>query len=128
MARTWYRVWFLCLIVALGTDGVVLGAGAPPASENIALKILYVGTRGSEREKDFLSFLKNHFREVGSADINKFSEDQAKNFDVILFDFDGDSSRQEKLRLSDDYKRATVTIGVYGAIMCDNLRLKCGYT
>jgi len=126
--RQWLGVRLFLLILALGVSGIAQRAQAAYDRDKIALKILYVGIPGSERERDFLSFLKKHFQEAASADIGKFSEDQANNFDVILFDYEGDAFKAKRLHLSQEYKRATVTIGVYGSLMCGDLRLKTGYT
>jgi len=126
--RRWLGARLVFLILALGVSGTIQRAQAAYDPDKIALKILYVGVPGSEREKDFLSFLKAHFQEAASADIGKFSEDQANNFDVILFDYEGEAFKAKRLRLSQTYKRATVTIGVYGALMGGDLRLKTGYT
>jgi hypothetical protein len=126
--RRWLGKCLFLLILALVACGIAQRAQAAYDPGKIALRILYVGVPGSEREKDFLFFLKTHFQEAASADIGKFSEDQANNFDVILFDYEGDAFKAKRLRLSQAYKRATVTIGVYGSLMCGDLRLKTGYT
>ena len=96
--------------------------------EKIQLRLLYVGSAHSEREKDFVTFLSHYFQEVKSADILNFSEQQTAQYDVILFDYEGDGFKAKRPKLSHGYKRATVTIGVYGALMHDDLRTKCDYT
>ena len=99
----------------------------PRQGEKIDLRILYAGEPGSEREREFLGFLREHFVEVGEADLRKFGESQAKGFDVVILDWDGKDLRAPRPRLPQNYARATVTLGVPGAMICGNLGLKSGY-
>src|SRR5271166_5872422 len=57
------------------------------ADQPFALKVLYAGNPGSDREKDFVSFLEKHFAKVDKTDYQKFTEDRAKGFDVVIFDW-----------------------------------------
>lgn len=91
------------------------------------LRILYVGHPASEREKDFVRFLTDHFRKVRTDDLAKFKEKQTEGFDVIILDYDGDGFKAPRPRLSSEYTRPTVTVGVAGALICDNMSLKTGY-
>lgn len=91
------------------------------------LRILYVGHPGSRREADFVTFLKPHFKEVKSADLGAFKEEQAADCDVAIFDYDGDGFKAPQPVLSEKYTRATVTVGVAGAFFCMNRGLKIGY-
>jgi hypothetical protein len=102
-------------------------AAAEPQGEKIGLRILYAGQPGSDREQDFLGFLGDHFATVGTADFSKFAEAQAKDFDVVILDWDGKDIRAPLPNLSQDYARATVTVGVPGGILCSRLGLKTGY-
>jgi hypothetical protein len=95
--------------------------------EKIDLRILYAGQPGSDREREFLGFLREHFVEVGEADLREFGESQAKGFGVVILDWDGKDLRAPRPKLSQSYARATVTVGVPGAMICGNLNLKSGY-
>jgi len=93
----------------------------------IDLRILYAGHPDSAREKDFVQFLKEHFVGVATGDLAGFKEKHAKGFDVIILDYDGDGSKAPRPRLSSEYTRPTVTVGVAGALICGSVSLKTGY-
>lgn len=117
----------LCLVVLLLAlaPAPSRAAGAP---SKIALKIFYAGTPGSAREKDFVSFLKQYFAEVSTGDYGKFNAAYAKDSDVVILDYDGDGFKAPRINLGEDYRRATVTVGVAGGLLCGGLGLKSGYT
>jgi hypothetical protein len=100
---------------------------ASNAEEKIKLRIFYAGHPGSEREKDFASFLKQHFTQVGTGDLANFDGAQAKEADVVLLDYDGDGFKAPRPDLGKDYRRATVTVGVVGGMFCSRMDLKTGY-
>lgn len=93
----------------------------------IDLRLLYVGHPVSAREADFVGFLKSHFEEVTTGDLAKFGETDADGFDVVILDYDGDGFKAPRARLKRDYSRATVTVGVVGAFICNGRGLKTGY-
>ncbi len=95
--------------------------------EKIDLRILYVGHPASDREKDFVRFLTEHFRQVRTDDLANFKEKQTEGFDVIILDYDGDGFKTPRPRLSSEYVRPTVTVGVTGALICGSMSLKTGY-
>lgn len=95
--------------------------------DRIEMRILYVGHPGSEREKDFADFLTAHFKLVETGDLANFEENQAEQFDVTIFDYDGDPFKAPRPNISRNYSRATVTLGVVGALICDGQNLKPGY-
>lgn len=95
--------------------------------EKIDLRILYVGHPAGDRETDFVRFLKEHFSQVRTGDLAKFKEKQTKDFDVIILDYDGEGFKVPRPRLSSEYTRPTVTVGVAGALICDSMSLKTGY-
>lgn len=106
----------------------------PPRVEGkIALRILYVGLPNTERQQDFVSFLSRNFQTVQTADLYAFKEEQAQGSDVILLDKDGIqwASRGGKplsdIRVSNQYTRPTVTLGIPGAFWTDRMGLKTGY-
>lgn len=113
---------------------IVADASSEPEANGAAaqfvqadLRILYVGHPGSSRENDFVTFLKPHFKEVKTADLATFKEEQAANCDAAIFDYDGDGFNAPRPELSEKYTRASITVGVAGAFICSNLGLKTGY-
>jgi hypothetical protein len=109
----------LCLM------GAVQAQNTP--SEKINLKLLYAGQPGSEREKEFVAFLSERFAQVKTADLARFTPNDANGSDVVLFDYAGDGFKAPRPRLPQDYARATVAMGVIGAFICDQQGLKTGY-
>ncbi len=122
------RVILLFVFLFSCTD-LFIDAGREPAAaaEKIELKILYAGHPGSDREKDFVQFLKQQFAEVKTGDLEKFKENSSSGYDVVIMDYDGDGFKAPRPNLSRQYKRATVTVGVIGAFICGSQGLKTGY-
>ena len=104
-----------------------------PSDAKIALKVLYVGMPNTDRQQDFVSFLSRHFQTVTTADLYAFKEEDASQSDVVLLDKDGiqwgdDGGRPlSDLRLSRNYTRPTVSLGIPGAFLTDRMGLKTGY-
>ena len=96
-------------------------------SEKLDLRILYVGLPGTERQKDFVEFLSQHFRQIDTADYNTFKEEQTKGCDVAIFDKDGLEWKPLDIEVSGQYSRATISIGVPGAFWCRRVSSKMGY-
>jgi hypothetical protein len=97
------------------------------SSEKIALRILYAGLPNTDREKDFVDFLKKHFQQVETTDYNTFTGSYKTDFDVAIIDHNGTGFNVPTPNISRQYSRATVTVGVPGAFLCDRLSLKTGY-
>ncbi len=101
--------------------------------EEIPLRILYVGLPNTERQKDFVSFLSKNFTEVKTADLYTFKEEQTNDSDVIILDKDGIQWGSEggkplrDLKVSNQYSRPTLSLGIPGAFWTDRMRLKTGY-
>jgi len=102
--------------------------------DKIPLKILYVGLVDTERQKDFVSFLSGNFAEVKSADLYAFKEEQTDGSDVVILDKDGiqwaDRDGGKPLadyRVSNQYSRPTITLGIPGAFWTSRMGLKTGY-
>lgn len=91
------------------------------------LRILYVSHPGSDRAKDFESFLSKHFATVRTGDLKAFRESDSEDFDVTILDYDGDGFKAPKPSISPSFSRPVVTVGVMGGLLCNNLRLKTGY-
>lgn len=100
----------------------------PAASPSkIPLRVLYVGLPGTERQKDFVTFLGKHFKQVETADYNTFKEEQTKDCDVAIFDKDGLEWKPLKISVSSGYSRATMSLGVPGAFWLRSVSRKMGY-
>jgi hypothetical protein len=117
-------LWLLLIIVILMGFRRDAKAESPAKTD---LRILYISNPQSARAKDFSDFLSKHFAVVQQGDLKTFRETDSKNFDVTVFDYDGDGFKSPRLRISPDFSRPVVTVGVTGAFICDNLSLKTGY-
>ena len=113
-----------CLIVLAWS---ALGRGQEQPQLNRGLKILYAGRPGSDREKDFVSFLKKHFEIVQTGDLRTFKETDTQGFDVTLLDWDTNELKGPRPQISESFSRPLVTLGVPGGLMCDRWHLKTGY-
>lgn len=91
------------------------------------LRILYVGLPDTERQRDFVEFLRKHFKQVDTADYNTFREEQTRDCDVAIFDKDGLEWKPLDINVSSQYSRATVSISVPGAFWCRKVSSKMGY-
>ena len=96
-------------------------------SEKIALRILYAGLSDTDREKDFVDFLKKHFQQVETTDYYAFTGSYKTDFDVAIIDHNGLGFNVPTPKISRQYSHATVTVGVPGAFLCSHLSLKTGY-
>jgi len=103
------------------------------AAEKIPLRILYAGMPDTDREKDFVTFLTRYFKEVKTIDVVSFKEEQAQGSDVVILDKDGiqwgsrGGNPLSDLKVSDNYSRATISLGIPGAFLYDRMDLKPGY-
>ena len=94
------------------------------------MRVLYAGHPDSAREKDFVEFLGKYFTQVQAGDLATFSDKSANGFDVAILDYDGDgveALHAPRPKLSQNYAHATVTVGVAGGLIGNQLRLKTGY-
>ena len=112
----------VCLVVL---SGAVSGSGQEQV--NRSLRILYAGRPGSDREKDFVGFLKKHFDVVQTGDLQRFQEADTQRVDVTILDYDGDGLKAPLLKLSPRFSRPLLTVGVVGARMCRQWGLKTCY-
>lgn len=127
------------LLAAVLAALAVSGQPASAADEKINLKVLYAGNPGSPRAKDFVAFLGRHFARVGATDYEKFKPEEAKDFDVVVFDWTSIYPRDESGKIAEkagglrspkaprlpaDFDRPAVLIGAAGADVAGPLRLK----
>lgn len=146
--RMTHRKSALVRATGLGLLILLASVALAGAQSNRALKILYAGPPGSDREKDFVQFLGQHFETVKTADLNAFAqtgfkEEDAEGFDVTILDYDGDGFNAPSLmvrpRFLDEsakdsrstaglwFTRPLITVSVAGGLMCSRWGLKTGY-
>jgi hypothetical protein len=107
--------------------------GVNPQSANVnpwldrSLKILYAGRPGSDREKDFVAFLKKYFDVVRTGNLETFKEGDTQGFDVTLLDGDFGVFEGPCPAPSESFSRPVITLGVHGSMMCSRWRLKTTY-
>jgi hypothetical protein len=94
---------------------------------NRGLRILYAGRPGSDREKDFVGFLRKYFDVVQTGNLETLKESDMQGCDVTLLDWDCGEIRGPRLAVSESFSRPVVTLGVPGAMICRQWRLKTGY-
>ena len=123
----------LCLLVAflvLWWPALSPAQTAPAAK--IELKILFAGTPGTARQKEFVEFLQAHFTQVDTADVAKLRAQDADKCDVLLIDAAAKAGAANaldvpRLSLPDNFSKPTVTIGVMGGLFTSGRGLKTGY-
>ncbi|MGO9466467.1 MAG: hypothetical protein ACLQIB_39590 [Isosphaeraceae bacterium] len=112
------------------------------AGELIALKLLYAGNPGSDRERDFTTFLGKSFAKVGTTDYRTFKEDDARGYDVVILDWTSiyPRDKQGKIdntsrglnspqppKLSSTFDRPTILIGAAGGFATMRSQLKINW-
>jgi hypothetical protein len=122
----WAAVGLLVVLLA-GTRSHAQSQSAPAAAEMSKLRILYAGHPGSDREKDFVEFLKKYFDVVQTGNLETFKEADTQGFDVTLLDWDWNDIKGPKPKVSESFSRPVVTLGVPGGLICRQWRLKPGY-
>jgi len=110
-----------------GPTGVNSPAAIANPQLNRSLKILYAGRPGSDREKDFVGFLKRYFDVVQTGSLETFQEADAQGFDVTLLDWDWNAFEGPRPKISESFSRPLITLGVPGGMICNEWRLKTGY-
>jgi len=127
------RLKNLLLILTLATVCWVRphpASGANPGK--IDLAIIYYGDLKSDRGKDFVAFLTEHFTKVGQGELTAFGKQEAGRYDVAILDYDELKVVNKQIRMppipfDSSYSHPTMTLGATGALVCDRLRLKTGY-
>jgi hypothetical protein len=130
------------LWLTIASLGVFVLGQPSQAGEPIALRVLYAGNPGSDREKDFTTFLGNSFAKVGTTDYRTFKEDEVKGYDVVILDWTSIYPRDDQgkikqgnsglnsptpPKLSDAFDRPTILIGAAGGSATMTLRLKINW-
>jgi hypothetical protein len=115
------------LLAILLADSRSYAQAAPAAAEKGKLRVLYAGHPGSDREKDFVQFLGQHFETVKTGDLSAFKDQDAEGYDVTILDYDGDGFKAPRPRVSQAFSRPLITVGVAGGLMASQWGLKTGY-
>jgi hypothetical protein len=82
---TW--ITSLALVGALQDPTPPAAPSAKAADSKLPLAVLYAGCPGTEREKNFVAFLRSHFARVESIVLGDVSMDTAAAFDVVVADW-----------------------------------------
>jgi hypothetical protein len=121
-------MWAAVLVILLaGTWSHAQSQSAPSAGKVSKLRILYAGHPGSDREKDFVAFLKKYVDVVQTGNLETFAEADAQGYDVMLLDWDLPVLEGPCPVLSEDFSRPVITLGVHGSMMCCRWGLKMTY-
>jgi hypothetical protein len=120
-----------CLTILAGTMFCKATDRAEPAvvnpQLNRSLKILYAGRPGSDREKDFVGFLKKYLDVVQTGNLETFKEGDTQDFDVTILDWDWNAFQGPRPKISQSFSRPVITLGVPGGMICNEWKLKTGY-
>jgi hypothetical protein len=125
------RYFWICTLLVLFAAPVL-------ADDHIALRVLYCGEPGSAREADFRTLLEHHFTKVTTRDCRSFKEEDAKEHDVVIFDwtygYDGKGNIDEKQwrsftppKVSKEFARPVILIGRAGGAISMQLQLKINW-
>ena len=107
------------------------------AEEKLDVRVLYCGDLGSVREADFRMFLEKYFKKVTLCGADRFHADDAKDQDVVIFDwtntYDGkggfDEAANKKMAtvsisLGANFSRPAILVGQMGGRVATPLKLK----
>ena len=117
----------LLVVLLAGTWSRAQSESAPAETERSKLRLLYAGRPGSDRERDFVGFLKQYFDVVQTGNLQTFKEADTQGFDVTLLDWDWNATTGPRPRVSATFSRPVMTLGVPGGFMCRQWKLKTGY-
>ncbi len=121
-------MWAAVLVIlSAGTWSHAQSQSAPSAGKVGKLRILYAGHPGSDREKDFVAFLKKYFDVAQTGNLETFKEADTHGFDVTILDWDLPVLEGPCPALSEDFSRPVITLGVHGSMLCSRWRLKTTY-
>ncbi len=117
----------LVVVLLAGTWSRAQSPSAPAVAEISKLRILYAGHPGTDREKDFVGFLKKYFDVVQTGNLQTFKEADTQGFDVTLLDWDINEFKGPRPQLSENFSRPLITLGVPGGLIAMQWKLKTGY-
>ena len=87
--------------------------------------MLFAGDPGTERTKDFLAFLGQHFSQVRFADIKKHTRAGSAGHDVIILD--SANFRTKTREFSRDDGRPTILVGTFGGMLGMRWKLRTNW-
>ena len=92
---------------------------APRSAQQWDLAVLYAGTPGSPREREFLEFLSGRFVRVHAVPLPRLTAVAAEPYDVVIADWDrgfADPKGRELFRgrIEDDFRKPLIAIGAVG--------------
>ena len=129
--------WLAVAAAIVGSVVTVASAGEP-----INLKVLYAGNTGSDREKDFVSFLEEQFAKVTTIGLGSFKDADAQGHDVVIFDWTsiyprdkdgkidnnaGNISGPPNPQVSQSFDRPAILIGAVAGNVAHPLQLKINW-
>ena len=117
----------LLVVLLAGTWSRAQSPSAPAAAGVSRLRILYAGRPGSDREKDFVVFLKKYFDVVQTGNLQTFKEVETRGFDVTLLDWNPNAIEGPTPTISPSFSGPVITLGIRGALICRQWRLRTGY-
>lgn len=110
--------WLLLLALTLAATWP---AGTHAGEAVIPLRVIYIGNDSTPRAGKFEAFLKRHFTQVVRADAKEFQPVQAREADVVLFDWaqsDGDLTKATfPLGRLEEWKTPTVLLNSAGLLV-----------
>lgn len=129
-------------MLALVLSAMLWITGTASGAETINLKVLYAGNPDSDRAKDFMAFLQKQFTKATLTDFTKFNENEAKDYDVVIFDWSSIYPRDKDGKitkggggikspsapvLSPNFARPTVLIGAAGGDVAGSRNIKINW-
>ncbi len=123
-----YRAAVFATLLSATLSTAVLGQDANLASvarDKIGIKVLFAGDPGTERTKDFLTFLGRHFSQVRFADIEQHAHAGSAGHDVIILD--SANYRTKTRGLSRDDGRPTILVGTFGGMLGSRWKLRTNW-
>jgi hypothetical protein len=107
------------------------------AEDKLDVRVLYCGDLGSVREADFRMFLEKYFKKITLCGADRFHADDAKDQDVVIFDwtntYDGkggfDEAANKKMAtvsisLGANFSRPAILVGQMGGHVAIPLKMK----
>jgi len=121
----------LAMIALVVAASPIAAVAAHDLGEAKQLKVLYAGPSGTEREKAFVTFLREHFTTVAVIDIEMLSVDTAKQHDVVIADgkrlYPMDEKRQlatPRVKIGADFTKPIIMISAVGGTIQKHTKIE----
>jgi len=121
------------MLLALAVAALPIGQDAAvpaPVLEKLPQRVLYAGTADSERTRQFVALLGEHFAAAAFADYSAFDPASADGFDVVIFDAEVRPTEttiglpMSRPELPEDWDRPSVLIGAGGVMVAESFESK----